>query len=65
MWKPHADALAFLIAAAQKVQEQCGGILVVAEQRGLADKAAAIASSLQKMRQQVQLAAKALQGEGN
>lgn len=65
LWKPHADALAFLIGAAQKVQEQCGGLLVVAEQRGLADKATAITGSLQKMRQQVQLAAKTLQGDGN
>ena len=65
LWKPHADALAFLIGAAQKVQEQCAGILVMAEQRGLAEKAAAIASSLQKLRQQVQLAAKALQGDGS
>ena len=64
LWKPHADALAFLIGAAQKAQEQCGGVLVAAEQRGLADKATAITSSLQKMRQQVQLAAKALQGDG-
>jgi len=65
LWKPHADALAFLIGAAQKLQEQCGGLLVVAEQRGLADKATAITNSLQKMRQQVQLAAQALQGDGN
>ena len=64
LWKPHADALAFLIGAARKVQEQCGGLLVVAEQRGLADKAIAVTGSLQKMRQQVQLAAKALQGNG-
>jgi hypothetical protein len=65
LWKPHADALAFLIEAARKVQEQCGGILVAAEQRGLVDKATIITSSLQKMHQQVQLAAKALQGDGN
>jgi hypothetical protein len=65
LWKPHADALAFLIAAAQKLQEQCGSVLAVAERRGLADKVTAIANSLQKMRQQVQLAAKALQGDGN
>jgi hypothetical protein len=64
LWKPHADALAFLIGAAQKVQEECGGVLVVAEQRGLAEKATAVTSSLQKMHQRVQLAAKALQGDG-
>jgi len=65
LWKPHADALAFLISTAQKVQERCGGLLAIAEQRGLADKSTAINSSLQKMHQQVQLAARALQGEGN
>jgi hypothetical protein len=65
LWKPHADALAFLIVAAQKAQEQCGVVVVVAAKRGLADKAAAITNSLQKMRQQVQLAAQALQGDGN
>jgi hypothetical protein len=65
LWKPHADALAFLIGAAQKLQEQCGRVLAVAEQRGLADKATAITASLRKMRQQVQFAAKALQGDGN
>jgi hypothetical protein len=37
----------------------------VAERRGLADKVTAITNSLQKMRQQVQHAAKALQGDGN
>lgn len=65
LWKPHADAVAFLIGAAQNLQERCGGLLVVAEQRGLADKATAITSSLQKMHQQVQLAARALQGDGS
>ena len=65
LWKSHADALAFLINAAQKLQEQCGGIVAVAEQRGLADKATVLTSSLQKMHQQVQLTAKALQGDGN
>ncbi len=64
LWKPHADALAWLISTAQKTQEQCGAVLAIAEQRGLADKAAALAASAQKMRQQVQLAAKALQGNG-
>jgi hypothetical protein len=64
LWKPHADALAFLIGAAQKVQEECGSLLAVAEQRGLTDKAAAVTSSVQKMHQQVQRAAKALQRDG-
>jgi hypothetical protein len=61
LWKPHADSLAFLIHSAQRLQEQCGAVLSVAEQRGLADKANAITGALQKMRQQLHMAAKALQ----
>jgi hypothetical protein len=65
LWKPHADALTFLISTAQNLQAQCGAILATAEQRGLTDKVAAMNSSLQKMRHQVQLAVKALQGNGS
>ncbi len=65
LWKPHADALAFLINSAQKLQENCGAVMSVAEQRGLTEKSTAITGALQKMRQQVQLAAKALQGNGS
>ncbi len=64
LWKPHADALTFLINTAQKIQEQSGAVLATAEQRGLAEKATSLTASLQKLRQQVQLAAKALQGNG-
>ncbi|MGI9104590.1 MAG: hypothetical protein ACR2IF_19280 [Terriglobales bacterium] len=65
LWKPHADALTFLISSAQKLEEQSEAVLATAEQRGLADKASSLNGSLQKLRQQVQLAAKALQGNGN
>jgi hypothetical protein len=64
LWKPHADSLAFLITAARNLQEQCGTILRMAEQRGLADKVAALTASLQKMRLSMQIAAKTLQGNG-
>jgi hypothetical protein len=64
LWKPHADSLAFLISAAQALQDQCGATLSIAEQRGLADKVSAIKEALQRMRQQVQVAARALQGNG-
>lgn len=55
LWKPHADSLAFLITTAWNLQEQCSAVMRVAEQRGL----------LQKMRVSMQIAAKALQGNGN
>jgi len=47
------------------LQEQCSTVLRVAEQRGLADKVAVLTASLQKMRGSMQIAAKALQGNGN
>lgn len=65
LWKPHADALAWLISGTHKIQEQCGAVIAIAERRGLADKVTCITASLQKLRQQVQVAAKALQGNEN
>ena len=62
LWKPHADALTWLVTAAQKVEQQCGEILKVADQRGLADKAAILNASVQKLKTHIQMAAKALQG---
>jgi hypothetical protein len=62
LWKPHADALTYLLTCAQTLEEQCRAILKVAEQRGLADKSSAMNGSLQKLRMQVQVAARALKG---
>ncbi len=62
LWKPHADALTWLMTAAQKLQDQSADILRTAEQRGLTEKATALNGALQKVRAQVQSAAKALQG---
>jgi hypothetical protein len=62
LWKPHADALTWLVTAAQKVEQQCGEILKVANQRGLADKAAILNASVQKLKTHIQMAAKVLQG---
>ena len=62
LWKPHADALTWLVTAAQKVEQQCGEILKVADQRGLAEKAATLNASVQKLKTHIQMAAKALQG---
>jgi len=62
LWKPHADALTFLMTSAQALQEQCREILAIAGQRGLADKITAMNSSLQKLQGQIQVAARVLQG---
>ncbi len=65
LWKPHADALTWLMTTAQKTEERCTEVLKTAEQRGLAEKALTLNASLQKLKTQVQLAAKALQGNGS
>jgi hypothetical protein len=65
LWKPHADALTYLMTSSQKLQEQCDEILATADQRGLAEKSSALNTSLQKLRMQVQLAARALQDNSN
>lgn len=61
LWKPHADALTYLIAAAGRVFSVSTRILSTAEQRGLNDKAKAMTASLDKLRAQTSLVAKALQ----
>jgi hypothetical protein len=61
LWKPHADALTYLIAAAGRVFAVSTNLLAVAEQRGLADKAKALSASLDKLRTQTSLVAKSLQ----
>lgn len=61
LWKPHADSLAFLVARAQKLQEECEGLMATAEKRGLADKASGMKIALQKLHAQAQTVAQALQ----
>ena len=64
LWKPHADSLAFLLQHANRLQEECGAILHVAEGRGLVDKVNGMTGTLQKLRTQCVNVAKALEGVG-
>ncbi|MDP9263840.1 MAG: hypothetical protein M3O85_05915 [Acidobacteriota bacterium] len=61
LWKPHADALTYLISAAGRVLSNATAVLAIAEQRGLVDKAKALNVSLDRMKNQTGLVAKALQ----
>lgn len=61
LWKPHADSLAFLLTAANKALQDSASILQMARDRGLNDKAAALQGSLEKLRNQVEQVATALQ----
>ena len=61
LWKPHADALAYLLAAANKEMDNAGRLSGMAQTRGLADKATALRASADKMKIQTQQIAATLQ----
>lgn len=61
LWKPHADALAYLMAVANKEVENAGRLTGLAQDRGLADKVTGIRASAEKMRTQTQQIAATLQ----
>ncbi len=63
-WKVHADALAHLLGVAQSLSENAKRLSALAQQRGLHEKAAAIAESLEKVRARSQAATEALQSIG-
>lgn len=61
LWKPHADALTYLISTANKEVENAGRLSGLAQGRGLAEKTAAIRASAEKLRTQIQQIATTLQ----
>ena len=61
LWKPHADALTYLIASAARLFESATNILAVAEQRGLLEKVKSLNASLDRLKTQTAAVAKALQ----
>jgi hypothetical protein len=61
LWKPHADALTYLIASAGRLFDSATNILAVAEQRGLLEKVKSLNGSLDRLRTQTAAVAKALQ----
>jgi hypothetical protein len=65
LWKPHADALTWLLTTAQTIVHQAADVLKVAEQRGLQDKVSTLKSSMQKLQSYVQQAAVLLQSSGS
>lgn len=61
LWKPHADALAYLLATGQKELENAGRLMGLAQERGLGEKAVAIKTTAEKLRVQAAQAAATLQ----
>lgn len=50
LWKPHADALGYLVATLERLSMEAGQLMAVARARGLADKAAALEATLDKLK---------------
>jgi hypothetical protein len=63
-WKVHADALAHLLGVAQSLTENAKRTSTLAQQRGLQEKVAALAESVDKVRARSQSATEALQSIG-
>ncbi|HYX69421.1 MAG TPA: hypothetical protein VE825_09835 [Terriglobales bacterium] len=61
LWKPHADSLAYLLAAANREMGKAAEVMALAQKRGLTDKTHAITATLEKLRNQVREVAIALQ----
>lgn len=50
LWKPHADALSYLLATLERLSLEGTQLMAVARARGLADKAGALEASLDKLK---------------
>jgi hypothetical protein len=60
LWKPHADALLLLEAAATQAIQSAFAVLQLANQRGLAEKAKFLSTTMDRLRNRVTLAQEAL-----
>src|SRR5947209_8340884 len=61
LWKPHADALTYLLSTLQRVIVEAEQVKKLAQGRGLQDKAAAVEISLEKLRKYAQTVSQTLQ----
>jgi hypothetical protein len=51
LWKPHADALGYLVSTLERLSMEAEQVISVARSRGLAEKADSLAASLDKLRE--------------
>jgi len=64
LWKPHADALAYLLTTLERLGMQAEAVMAVARGRGLHEKATALESSLTKLRDYAKTVSQTLQAAG-
>ena len=51
LWKPHADALGYLVSTLERLSMEAEQVMAVARARGLSEKAASLSTSLEKLRE--------------
>ena len=61
LWKPHADALTYLLSTLERVNLEAEQVKKVAQGRGLQDKATAVETSLEKLKKYANTVSQTLQ----
>ena len=61
LWKPHADALGYLISTLERLSMEAEQVIAVARARGLAEKADSLSASLDKLREYGKTVSRTLQ----
>jgi len=51
LWKPHADSLGYLLSALERLKMESGAVIAIARARGLHDKATALQTSIERLRE--------------
>ncbi len=61
LWKPHADALGYLLSTLERLNMEAEAVMAVARARGLQDKATALKASLEKLKDYAKTVSQTLQ----
>jgi hypothetical protein len=61
LWKPHADALGYLVSTLERLSMEAEQVMAVARARGLAEKATSLSASLDKLREYAKTVSQTLQ----
>jgi len=61
LWKPHADALGYLVSTLERLSMEAEQVMAVARARGLSEKASGLSASLEKLREYAKTVSQTLQ----
>jgi hypothetical protein len=61
LWKPHADALGYLVSTLERLSMEADQVMAVARARGLGEKASSMSTSLEKLREYAKTVSQTLQ----